>query len=200
MLRIGLTGGVASGKTAAAQIFARLGAPVVDADELARAALAPGSPALARVADALGREYLAADGSLDRARLRRAVFARPELRARLEAIVHPEVRERLAERLAGIDAPYVVLVVPLLVETGYARLVDRVLVVDCPEELQVRRLLARDGGTEAGARRMLAAQASRAERLAAADDVIVNDAGLDRLRAAVAGLHEHYLALAAQPR
>ncbi|MGH8224776.1 MAG: dephospho-CoA kinase [Gammaproteobacteria bacterium] len=193
MLTIGLTGGIASGKSAAAHAFAALGVPVIDTDELAREALAPGSKGLARAIETFGREYLDADGSLDRARLRRRVFADPEARKALEAIVHPRVRELLAERLTALHAPYAIVVVPLLVEAGMAKEMDRVLVVDCPEALQVERLMARDGETEASARAMIAAQAPRKLRLAASDDVIENDAGLDHLAAQVRTLHESYL-------
>ncbi|MGH8224579.1 MAG: dephospho-CoA kinase [Gammaproteobacteria bacterium] len=193
MLTVGLTGGIASGKSAAAHAFAVLGVPVIDTDELAREVLAPGSEGFVRAIEIFGRESLDTDGSLNRARLRRQIFADPEARKALEAIVHPRVRELLAERLAAIHAPYAIVVVPLLVEADMAKEMDRVLVVDCPEALQVERLMARDGETEANARAMIAAQAPRKLRLAAADDVIENDGGLDRLAAQVRTLHESYL-------
>lgn len=190
---VGLTGGAASGKSEAARMFAALGVPVVDADELAREAVAPGSAGLERVVAAFGPDVLDAGGALDRAAMRRRVFASAADRHRLEAIVHPEVRRRLAERLAALDAPYAVVMAPLLVESGLADEMDRVLVIDCPEALQIERLMARDGENAAGARRMLAAQAPRGERLAAADDVIVNDATPERLGERVRALHARYL-------
>ncbi len=193
MLTVGLTGGVASGKSEVARAFAALGVPVIDSDELAREALAPGSEGLTLAIEVFGRGYLDANGALDRTRLRRRVFEDPEARKALEAIVHPRVRALLAERLATLRAPYVIVVVPLLVETDMAGEMDRVLVVDCPETLQIARLKARDGETEASARAMIAAQADRSARLAAADDVIENDADLDRLDTQVRALHEAYL-------
>lgn len=196
MLKIGLTGGIASGKSAAAQRFAALGIPVIDADELAREAVAPGSDGLQAVVEAFGPDILAGDGSLDRRRMRRQVFEDPGARRRLEAIVHPLVRTLLDERLATQQAPYTIVAVPLLVESGLAEAMDRVLVVDAPEELQIRRLMERDGETETGARRMLEAQASRSERLAAADDVIINDGTLEQLDTSVRDQHRRYLALA----
>lgn len=196
MLKIGLTGGIASGKSAAAQRFAALGVPVIDADELAREAVAPGSDGLQAAINAFGTDILAADGSLDRRRMRRRVFADPEERRRLEAIVHPRVRTLLDVRLAALQAPYAIVAVPLLVESGLAAEMDRVLVIDVPEELQIHRLMERDGETEARARHMLETQASRSERLAAADDVIVNDGTLAQLDASVQRQHRRYLTLA----
>lgn len=199
MLKVGLTGGIASGKSAVARFFSALGVPVIDTDELAREAVAPGTPGLRAVIEAFGRTVLDPHGALDRRTMRKRVFADPAARKRLEAIVHPEVRRLLAERLASLQAPYVLIVVPLLVESGLAREMDRVLVVDCPELLQIDRLAARDGETLAEARNMLAAQATRSQRLACADDVITNDAGLDALEVAVGDLHRRYLTLAQAP-
>jgi len=196
MLKIGLTGGVASGKSAAARRFAALGVPVVDADDLAREAVAPGSDGLRAVVEAFGPDILAADGSLDRRRMRQRVFGDSGARRRLEAIVHPRVRVLLDDRLAALQAPYAIVAVPLLVESGLAAEMDRVLVVDAPEQLQIRRLMERDGETESGAQRMLEAQAGRSERLAAADDIIVNDGTLEQLDASVRHQHRRYLALA----
>lgn len=196
MLKIGLTGGIASGKTETARRFAALGVPVLDADEIARAVVAPGCEALAAVVAAFGRGVLRPDGTLDRRALRARVFADPGDRKRLEAIVHPRVRAVLETRLAQVKAPYAVIVAPLLVESGLAGEMDRVLVVDCPESLQISRLVARDGESPATAHAMLAAQATRDQRLAAAADVIVNDGGPERLDDAVRGLHARYLALA----
>jgi dephospho-CoA kinase len=190
---VGLTGGAACGKSEAARRFAALGAAVVDADALAREAVAPGSAGLGQLVADFGREILDAGGALDRAAMRRRVFASPDDRRRLETIVHPEVRRLLADRLAAVGGPYAVVVVPLLVEAGLDREVDRVLVVDCPERLQIERLMRRDGEDETGARRMLAAQIPRKERLDAADDVIVNDGTLERLDERVRELHARYL-------
>lgn len=196
MLTIGLTGGIASGKSETARCFAALDVPVVDADALAREAVAAGSEGLAEVVTVFGRDVLAPDGTLDRRVLRRRIFADAAERRRLEAIVHPRVRAALTARLARLTTPYAVVVVPLLVESGLAEEMDRVLVVDCPEALQISRLLARDGESVTDARAILAAQIPRARRLAAADDVIVNDGTLQALEAAVTELHGRYLALA----
>ncbi|MCU0974847.1 MAG: dephospho-CoA kinase [Steroidobacteraceae bacterium] len=196
VLRIGLTGGIASGKSAVADLFARRGVAVLDTDQIARDVVAPGTPGLAEVVEAFGPVVLAPDGSLDRRALRERVFANPADRRRLESILHPRIRAELERRSAVAGGPYQVLVIPLLVEgTGQTR-VDRVLVVDCPEELQVARLVARDGGTESSARAILAAQASRAERLAVADDVIENDGAREALETAVAALDARYRRLA----
>ena len=196
MLRVGLTGGAGSGKSETAAHFAALGVPVLDADAVARRLSAPGQPAAAEILAAFGEAVRAPGGGLDRARLRRLIFADAGARARLEAILHPRIRKALEEALARLTAPYVLLVVPLLVEKGWTDRVDRVLVVDCPESLQIRRLMARDGLDEAQARAMLAAQASREVRLAAAHDVIHNEGDLQALRAQVEALHRRYLELA----
>lgn len=196
MLVVGLTGGIGSGKTAVSNAFARLGVPVIDTDVLAREVVRPGQPALAEIAEQFGPQCLDATSALDRSYLRRVVFADPGLRERLEAILHPRIRQALRERLAALAAPYCLVVVPLLVETGMATLVQRILVVDVPESVQVQRVMARDGVNETEARRVLAAQATRAQRLAAADDVIDNSSSdLAALAAQVAFLHQRYLAL-----
>ena len=198
MLRIGLTGGIASGKSAAAAVFAELGVPVIDSDVIAREVVAPGSPGLAAIRARFGEGVLQADGQLDRRALRAQVFADPTARRELEALTHPLIRERMAAQYAAAGGPYQIHAIPLLVEGGARRPgIDRVLVIDCPEEIQVQRVMARDRVDEAGARAVLAAQASRAQRLAAADDVIVNDQGLETLREAVVTLHQRYLGLAA---
>ncbi|KAA2284933.1 dephospho-CoA kinase [Arenimonas fontis] len=193
---IAVTGGVASGKSAACQAFADLGVHVADADLAARVVVEPGQPALAEVVAAFGPEVLQPDGRLDRATMRQRVFADPVARKRLEGLLHPRIRERLKVECAQAPGPYVVVAIPLLAEGGgraaYPWL-DRVLVVDVPEAVQTARLRARDG-IEAGlAQRMIAAQASRAQRLALADDVIVNDGSPADLRAAVGRLHARYL-------
>lgn len=195
--RIGLTGGIASGKTLVSREFAALGVPIIDTDELAREVVAPGSDGLAAVRARFGDDVLAADGSLDRRALRARVFADPAARRDLEAITHPRIRALMEARAATAGGPYQIMVIPLLVESGRRSAVDRVLVVDCPESLQLERLLARDGGSRAQAEAILAAQASRAQRLAVADDVIVNAGEPKAMAAEVAALHQRYLDLSA---
>ena len=197
MVRVGLTGGIASGKSVVAELFAALGAPIVDTDQVAREVVAPGEPGLTAVAEEFGRAILTTAGTLDRAALRRRVFADKRARERLEAILHPLIRARTLAAMDDLDAPYVLVAVPLLVETGFSALVDRVLVVDCPRELQLARLMARDQHNQAEAEQILAAQVSRETRLAAADDVIDNGGSLAATRAQVATLHQRYLELAA---
>jgi dephospho-CoA kinase len=190
-MHVGLTGGVASGKSTVAAILQDLGALVIDADALAREVVAPGTPGLEAVVDAFGPEVLGADGALDRPRLGSIVFADPSLRADLEAIIHPLVRARAHEIEAA--APAGVLVVqdiPLLVETGQASSFDAVLVVDVPEDLQVERALRERGWTEEQARSRVAAQATRADRLAAATQVIDNTGTLEDLRQRVTEVFE----------
>ncbi|HET7306690.1 MAG TPA: dephospho-CoA kinase [Gammaproteobacteria bacterium] len=197
MLRVGLTGGIASGKSAAAAEFVRLGVPVIDADEAARAVTTPDSPALPELAALRPDEPLVVGGELDRKRLRDLLFADPALRREVEGILHPRIIAHMTTRIAAAHAPYVIVAVPLLAEAGGAsELVDRVLVIDCPEELQIERLMRRDGETEAGARRILAAQADRDTRLKLADDVIENSGSLEALKAAIAQLHVRYRRLA----
>jgi len=197
---VGVTGGVASGKSEVTRRFEALGIVVADADIAARAAVAPGSTGLAEVVSAFGRDVLAADGSLDRAAMRRHVFADADARQRLEAIIHPHVRAQLLRECTAARGPYAIAAIPLLAESGsreaYAWLA-RVLVVDVPVEVQRARLMRRDGIDAALAERMIAAQASRTARLAIADDVIVNDGPLDLLDEHVAALDRRYRALAA---
>jgi dephospho-CoA kinase len=196
VLVVGLTGGIGSGKTAVSDAFARRGVPVIDTDVLAREVVEPGRPALVEIAAAFGAACLDAHGALDRGWLRRTVFADPQQRQRLEAILHPRILAALAERLRALRVPYCIVVVPLLVETGLQRQFDRILVVDVPEALQVQRVMARDRVDAEHARRILAAQASRSERLAAADEVIENAGTVAELEEQVAALHQHYLELA----
>lgn len=195
MFRVALTGGIASGKSAVAALFAAHGVPVVDSDVIAREIVAPGSTALAAIRAHFGAGVLQADGSLDRRALRERVFANPAARRDLEAITHPAIRARMQEWSRTAGGPYQIHMIPLLVEGGGRRDFDRVLVVDCPENLQVQRVMQRDGVDEASARRVLAAQASRGERLAIADDVIVNDGDRDKLSIEVEVLHRRYLQL-----
>lgn len=197
-LVIALTGGIGSGKSSVAEILGGLGAAVVDTDAIAHALTAPGQPGAVKIGAQFGPEYLRADGALDRDRMRELVFADPAAKKKLEAILHPLIRLEVDAAVRAAQAPYVVLVVPLLVETGaYRELARRVLVVDCSEATQIARVRQRSGHNEETVRKIMASQASRADRLARADDVIVNDDGLDALRASSAGLHHRYLALAA---
>jgi dephospho-CoA kinase len=191
--RVGLTGGIASGKTTVSRLFAALGVPVLDSDEIARDVVAPGTPALDAICSRFGPAVIQADGSLDRRALRGIVFADPEARRALEAITHPAIRAEMDRRSRAAGGTYQVFAIPLLVETGGRDRVDRVLVVDCDEETQLRRVMLRDGVDEAGARAVLAAQAGRRARLAVADDVIVNDGDLASLRDQVEALHRQYL-------
>ncbi len=196
VFRVGLTGGIASGKSTVARLFEALGVPVIDTDLLAREVVAPGEPLLAQISARFGAGVLGADGSLDRAALRQIVFADPAARADLEQLTHPAIRARLEARSAVLGGPYQLLVIPLLVETAGRTPVDRVLVVDCSEALQIRRLQARDGTTLEQARQILAAQATREARLAMANDVIVNEGDLGEVRDRVASLHATYVKLA----
>jgi dephospho-CoA kinase len=196
VLTVGLTGGVASGKSTVADALRALGAPVLDADQVAREVVARGTPALERIREAFGSEYLTPEGELDRPKMRRHVFALPEARRALERITHPAIRERLAAWRDAQGGPYCVLEVSILVESGMDALVDRVLVVDAAEAAQVERLRHRDHVGEEPARQMLAAQATRQQRLARADDVIANTGTVAALRAAAARLHAFYLELA----
>ena len=193
---MGLTGGVASGKSAVTGMFAKRGVPIVDTDLIAREVVAPGEPGLTAVREAFGEEVLTATGELDRRKLREIVFADEAQRRRLEGILHPLIRARTLERLRSLEAPYAIVAVPLLVETGFGKLVDRVLVVDCPEEVQLARLMARDSLTREQATAMIRAQTDRATRLAAADDVIDNGGDLVVTERQVEQLHRKYLELA----
>jgi dephospho-CoA kinase len=198
LLRIGLTGGIASGKSTAARLFAARGVPVIDTDQIARDLVEPGRPALAAIVEAFGESVLTPAGRLDRRALREAVFDDAAARRRLEAILHPAIRKELAQRSAAAGGPYQIWVIPLLVEGGGIDRVDRVLLVDCPEDVQLERLQARDGETEVRARAMLAAQATREQRLAAADDVIRNDGPIAALAPQVEALDAKYRRLAGQ--
>jgi dephospho-CoA kinase len=191
--RIGLTGGIACGKTTVANLFAALGATIVDTDLLAREVVAPGSALLPQIAAHFGPAILAADGSLDRRELRSRVFADPAERRWLEALTHPAIRALTDERCNAAPGPYSIVAIPLLVETGAACRFDRVLVVDCEPEVQLARLIARDGTTREEAQRMLAAQAPREARLAVANEVIHNDGDMASLRDQVEKLHRQYV-------
>jgi dephospho-CoA kinase len=198
--RVGLTGGIASGKSTAAKFFGALGVPILDSDQIARDVVEPGQPPLERLVERFGPKILTADGHLDRPALREIVFSDPKARADLEALTHPAIGAAMEARSAAAGGPYQILVIPLLVEKNLAAHVDRVLVVDCDEELQIRRLRDRDGSTPQQVQAILKAQAPRAARLKAADDVIHNDSGLSAVRDQVATLHARYLELAGRPR
>lgn len=192
---VGLTGGIGCGKTTVANMFAELGATLVDTDEIAHALTAPGGAAMAALVAEFGPAYATAEGALDRARMRELVFSDPAAKQRLEAILHPRIRDAALAAAALATGPYVIFVVPLLIESGTWRArVTRVLAIDCPEELQVARVMARNGLTEEQVRAIMATQVTRAERLAAADDVVANDGDLDTLRPQIARLHAQYLA------
>lgn len=201
MYCIGLTGGIGSGKSSAAHAFERLGAAIVDTDAIAHELTGPDGAAMPALRAAFGDDYVTPAGALDRARMRTLVFGDPVAKARLEGLLHPRIREATLARAAAAQAPYVMLVVPLLLEkNAYRELVQRVAVVDCSEETQVARVMARSGLTAAEVRAVMAAQLPRAERLARADDVIDNEGDLAALEARVRTLHERYLELAAQAR
>lgn len=197
-LLVGLTGGIASGKSLVGSMFAKLGAPLVDTDVVAREAVALGEPGLAAVAAAFGPTVVLPSGELNRVALRALVFADDTKRRKLEGILHPLIRSRTRAKLAEIDAPYALVVVPLLVETSFRDLVDRILVVDCPESAQLERLMRRDAIPRDEALAMLRAQTDRGTRLKAAHDVIDNSGTPEATRRQVEQLHHRYLELAAQ--
>ncbi|MGH8669265.1 MAG: dephospho-CoA kinase [Burkholderiales bacterium] len=194
---VGLTGGIGSGKSAAADEFARLGATVVDTDVIAHRLTGAGGAALPAVQRVFGEGFILPGGAMDRNRMRERIFADPAARKSLEAVLHPMIRDESERQIAAAGGPYVVHVVPLLVESGdYRRRVDRVLVVDCPEQAQVARVQVRSRLSADEAQAIVRSQASRAERRAAADDVIDNGGSLDGLREQVAALHARYAAMA----
>jgi len=197
---VGLTGGIGSGKSAAAEEFARLGAAVVDTDAIAHQLTRPGGAAIAGVRRVLGEEFVDAAGAMDRAKVRALVFSDASARTRLEGLLHPMIRAESERRIAAADAPYVVHVVPLLIEApDYRKRVQRVLVVDCPPQVQKARVQQRGGLAEGEIERVIGAQLPREARLAAADDVIDNSGTLDALHKQVRVLHERYLEMARTP-
>jgi dephospho-CoA kinase len=197
MFCVGLTGGIGCGKSSAAKIFRELGAAVIDTDDIAHELTAADGVALAAIRREFGADYIAADGKLDRPRMRQLAFSDPAARKRLEAILHPLIRNESKARIAAAREPYVIVVVPLLLETGaYSGLIQRVLVVDCDEAHQLERTTRRSGLSDAEVRAIMAAQLPRGERLAAADDVLHNDADLEALRRQAEALHANYLAFA----
>jgi len=195
-LRVGLTGGIASGKTTIADSFAELGVPVIDTDVIAREVVEPGSPALQEIGQHFGARVIAADGRLDRKTMRKIVFADEAERRHLEGSLHPRIREKTEQQVAAVTNPYLIVVVPLLVESPIRHMMDRILVVDCSEETQIQRLMERDIESESQARRIMATQASRKERLAIADDVITNDNDFRTAREQVLALHHSYQSFA----
>ena len=196
VFRIGLTGGVASGKSLVAKLFAEHGVPVIDTDEIARQVVAPGQKALEVIQAEFGPDMLTIGGELDRAALRSRIFANDAERQRLEAILHPRIRGRAVEISTTLGGPYQIMVVPLLIETDFQQLVDRILVVDCPESMQRERLTKRDDEDPDQADRIMSAQFSRKERLRSADDVIDNAGTREQTRQQVDALHRVYLGLA----
>lgn len=194
-LVIGLTGGIGSGKTTVAEGFAALGIPVIDADQLARELVEPGQPALEEIVATFGSDCIGEKGTLDRDWMRRRIYADADCKRRLEDILHPKIRERIRTRLAGIRAPYCIVVIPLLLETGQTDLVDRILVVDIPEKEQLKRVAARDHLTHNAIMAIMQAQADRSTRLKSADDVITNDTDLESLAGRIQELHQLYMGL-----
>lgn len=191
---VGLTGGIGSGKSVVSALFGELGAAIVDTDEISRALTAPGGDAIAAIRGQFGQAAIGADGGLDRELMRRRVFQDARAKGELEAILHPLIRARTQAAIAAARAPYVIVVVPLLLETGaYAELIQRVLVVDCDEAEQVRRVVAARGLSAEEVRRIMATQLPRAERVRRADDVLPNEGGIDALRRHVERLHARYL-------
>lgn len=194
---IGLTGGIGSGKSTVAEMFRRLGADIIDTDVISHDLTQRGATAYQAILDAFGKDYAQSDGSLDRARLRARVFSDAAAKARLEAILHPMIRAQVAAALAKATGPYAILVVPLLIETGaYKNMIQRILVVDCPEEEQVRRAMARSGLGADEVRAIMSAQVTRAQRLAAADDVLTNSADMADLEQEIRQLDARYRQLA----
>jgi len=194
--RIGLTGGVASGKSTVADQFAELGVPVIDTDIIAREVVQKGQPALKEIREKFGDSFISADGHLDRAAMRAAVFSNQDARLDLEAILHPKISNETKCRANDAGGKYQIIVVPLLVESALRDFVDRILVVDCSKEVQIKRLIKRDNESVAQALRIIAAQASQESRLEIADDVIRNDEGIDATQIKVTELHRRYRRLA----
>ncbi len=196
MLHVGLTGGIGSGKSTIASLFAMRGVPVIDTDEIARNLTEPGQETFDEIVRAFGNTILDENRRIDRNKLRERVFDNADERRRLEMILHPRIRAIVREKLATLDAPYGILVVPLLIESGFTNLVDRILVVDAMENVQIQRTAARTGLSEVEIRKIMSAQASRAQRLQQANDVIENNADRKHLEAEVERKHQWYLSLA----
>jgi len=197
--RVGLTGGIGSGKSVVCDCFRKLGVPVIDADVIARAVVEPGQPALDLIRRRFGSDVLADDGHLRRRALRDLVFSDPEAKRALEAILHPRIRSRMQSEVEQLRAPYCILCIPLLLETGQQDLVDRILVIDAPLELRLRRVMRRDRCSEDQARAIVGQQLQTSERLGQADDIIGNQGSLEALCLAVRDLHRRYLDAARTP-
>lgn len=196
---VGLTGGIGSGKSMVADLFVAQGAALVDTDAIAHELTGPGGNAMPALIAAFGLEVVRGDGAMDRAAMRRLVFADPSAKGRLEGILHPMIRQLSAERCRSATCPYVILAVPLLLESGsYRERCDRILVVDCPESLQIERVMARNGMAGDEVKAIMAAQASRVQRLAIADDVVLNDGERTKIYPQVLALHQKYLLLSAE--
>jgi len=191
-LKIGLTGGIGAGKTTVSKLFAQLGIPIIDADEIAHQIVAPGQPALKRIIETFGTNMIGPDSKLNRAKLREHIFADPEQRQRLETILHPSIREIMQAQVAAVQKPICLLSIPLIVETQQIDLVDRVLVIDCPVTLQHQRLINRDGLSSLQIEQIIQAQTHRSTRLAIADDIIYNDSDFNHLRQQVFKIHQIY--------
>jgi len=198
MLTIGLTGGIGSGKSTVANLFNALGVPVYDTDIIARKLVEPGQPALEEIIATFGKDIIDAKGHLDRQKLKQRIFASDEAKDKLEKILHPRIRESLLAKINNCTAPYCIAVIPLLVEKHWQTVVDRVLLVDVSEETQIQRTQQRDELTESAVKRIVGSQATRAQRLAVADDVINNDITPDKLQAEIQRLHEKYTKLSRQ--
>jgi dephospho-CoA kinase len=198
MLIIGLTGGIGSGKTTVCNYFSALGTPIIDADVAAREVVQPGQSGLTQITELFGQAVLASDGSLNRSKLRDQVFSDQTARNKLEAILHPLIRQRMDEKLSTLNAPYAILAIPLLLESGRREGIDRILVIDAEEAQQTARASQRDDQNEAQIRAIIAAQCSRKERLTAADDIIYNTGDLEQLHSQVTDMHNLYLRLAAK--
>jgi len=196
VITIVLTGGIASGKTAVSDCFARLGVPIIDTDLIAREVVEPGQPALDHIVEVFGAGFLNTDGRLNRQKMRQAIFSNPHQKSRLEAILHPRIAEEVARRVRELDVPYCILVIPLYAESSAYTWIDRVLVVDVKEEMQIERVVARDKISRNQAKSILSAQTSRQDRLALADDIIDNSSNLTELQDKVEVLHNNYLKLA----
>ncbi len=192
MLTIGLTGGIGSGKTLVSDHFAKLGAPVIDTDIIARELVAPGQPALSEITATFGKDILNPQGELDRRALRQLVFEQPDKRRQLEDILHPRIRDEVKKRLNMINAPWSIIVIPLLLESKQQDLVQRILLVDAPAELQLSRTVMRDNVDADDVEKIIASQTTRQSRLDAADDIIVNDGSLDQLRQQVGKMYQFY--------
>ena len=191
-----LTGGIASGKTAVSDLFEQRGVPVIDTDRIAHEIVEPGRPALKRIAEAFGQEFLGSDGRLDRKKMRNAIFSSPQQKNRLESILHPAIASEVDQRVAQVTEPWCILVVPLLAETRLFSWIDRVLVVDVEESVQIERVIARDNISQKQAQSIMDAQTSRPQRLAMADDILDNSGSLEELEAEVDKLYHKYAALA----